>query len=525
MTKSVLFFMLTVLSLGMYAQDITVEGSIFNAQTKEAVSNVEVRLKGAINIEAKSDEQGHFKMIVPEKSSKKLVFTADGFDKQEIDAIESMEVFMVPATRVNQYGKSISQRTPIDVENRDGILVFESADKKFKYWFDSRLYFDGAYFFDENAYNPIGNGVNVRRARFAIKANLWQNWYGELDLDFAGAVMELKDAYLKYTTDNQKFNFKIGNFKEGFSMESTTTSRYLMFTERSLVNELAPSRHMGVNGTYSDQLFTAIAGVHFQKVGEAEEVAFTEAKNKDDGIDEGISFTGRLAIHPKIGENLLVHVGGGASYRTPKTSWETERAFRLSTRSLTTINRKKYLDTDEFSAIDNQFLTGAELAFAYKNIMFQGEYMMTQFNRFEGYENAKFDGFYAQAGYLIFGGNYNYNNGEAEFTQVTRGKEWGDLELAIRYDYLNLNDFEAQIYGGSAQAYTIGLNYYVNDNVKFMLNYSILDHDRYANGKGKLNVGHDVDGNLTSDYKTIIEEAGTAGDDFGFIQARIEIDF
>ena len=49
------------------------------------------------------------------------------------------------------------------------------------------------------------------------------------------------------------------------------------------------------------------------------------------------------------------------------------------------------------------------------------------------------DGFYAQAGYLLFGGKYNYNKAEGEFTRVSRGKEYGDLEVAFRYDYVGLS--------------------------------------------------------------------------------------
>ncbi|MCK7581878.1 MAG: hypothetical protein MZV65_43820 [Chromatiales bacterium] len=48
-----------------------------------------------------------------------------------------------------------------------------------------------------------------------------------------------------------------------------------------------------------------------------------------------------------------------------------------------------------------------------------------------GYEDYTADGFYASLSYLIFGGKYNYNEEEGEFTQVTRGKEWGDIEFAV----------------------------------------------------------------------------------------------
>jgi phosphate-selective porin OprO/OprP len=126
---------------------------------------------------------------------------------------------------------------------------------------------------------------------------------------------------------------------------------------------------------------------------------------------------------------------------------------------------------------------------------------------------------------MLFGGKYNYNEAEGEFTQVGRGKDWGDVEVALRYDYLNLNDKKAEIMGGSANGFTGGISYYANQNVKFMLNYTYINHDRYANGKGKLFVGTDANGYPTKDYMKVTEPAGKGGDDYGFIQARIEIDF
>ena len=103
--------------------------------------------------------------------------------------------------------------------------------------------------------------------------------------------------------------------------------------------------------------------------------------------------------------------------------------------------------------------------------------------------------------------------------------EKGDLEVAFRYDFIDANDFDAEIYGGSAEGYTFGLNYHFNPNVKFMMNYTYNNHDRYANGKGKLYVGHDENGDLTKDPFQVVEATGKGGDDFGFVSFRIEVDF
>jgi phosphate-selective porin OprO/OprP len=43
------------------------------------------------------------------------------------------------------------------------------------------------------------------------------------------------------------------------------------------------------------------------------------------------------------------------------------------------------------------------------------------------------------------------------------------MELMLRYDCLNLNSGPVQ--GGEGGNVTAGLNYYVNNNIKFVLNY------------------------------------------------------
>ena len=435
----------------------------------------------------------------------------------------------------NQYG-IVVDRHPLNPEDREGILTFESADKGYKLWLDNRVYVDGAYFFDEDTYNPIGNGVTIRRARFAVKAILHKNWYGEIDLDFAGSEVEMKDMIVGYRFTEKEgwkknLSFRVGNFKESFSMESVTTSRYVSFIERSLVNEFAPSRHIGIQGRKYDKYWLVYSGIHFADLGDAEEVGFSKDNNKDFGMDEGYSWTTRVVGRvPLESLDMIWHFGTSYSYRTPKTSWESSSAWRHSTRTMSNINRKKYLDTDDIINVESRQLMGIELVGAWKNFMFQSEYMTsslsgTDLNGVKGITATTAEGLYAQVGWLIFGGRYQYNSGEGEFTRVKRGRDWGDIELAFRYDYLNLNDFDAQIYGGGANAYTVGLNYHVNSNVKFMLNYTYADHDRYANGKDKLFIGNDKNGDPTKDWSKVDETQGTPGEQFGFIQCRFEIDF
>ena len=429
----------------------------------------------------------------------------------------------IDSVRINQYGQQVSWLS-LNPEAQEGILNFTSDDGSYRFWMDNRVQLDAAVF-SNDVYNPIGNGVNIRRARLAFKAILWNNWYAELDLDFAGSAIEMKDMIVGYIFDEQNLILKAGQFKESFGMETTTSSRYLTFMERSFISKMDASRHLGVQATHWRDRYLLIGGVHFNTQGEYEEVEFSQDQNKDFGIDEGYSLTGRAVFRPIIDQDKVLHLGVAGTYRTPKTHMEVPNTSRYSTRSHTSINRKKYIDTDDIKDVENEVGLNFELAGAFKNLMFQGEYKNYSVNRMNDLETVNINGFYIQAGYLLFGGRYNYNKADGEFTRITRGKDWGDLEIALRYDYVNANDIDAGVYGGSAEGYALGLNYHFNPNVKFMVNYIYNNHDRYANGKGKLYVGHDVNGDLTKDPFQVIEETGKGGDDFGMLSFRIEIDF
>lgn len=444
-----------------------------------------------------------------------LVLYSIGSTAQELKKSDTL--------RLNQYGQEVSFKS-LNAESQDGVLRFTSDDNSYSIWLDNRVQFDGA-FFPNNVYNPIGNGAMIRRARFGVKAIFWTNWYGEIDLDFAGSAVELKDAYVKYTVDADNFNMKAGHFKESFGMETTTTSRYLTFIERALSSKLDPSRHLGVQINYWADHYLLTAGVHFNTIGELEEVTFSQDANKDFGVDEGYSYTGRAVFRPIIDDEKVLHLGVAGSYRTPKSTAEVIGSYRFSTRSISTINRKKYIDTDDILDVDHNTMLGFELAGAYKGFMFQSEYKTVDVNREADLKTMNINGYYVQAAYLLFGGKYNYNGADGEFTRIERGKDYGDLEIALKYDFVDANDAKAEIFGGSAEAYTVGLNYHFNPNVKFMVNYVYLNHDRYATGKGKLFVGHDADGNLTKDPAEVVETEGNAGDDFGMLAFRIEVDF
>jgi phosphate-selective porin OprO/OprP len=403
---------------------------------------------------------------------------------QQIDSLEK-------ETRISLYGVKMN-RTPLTAEERNGILYFESPDRNYSFWLDSRIQLDGAVFFGENeGAEPIGNGVAIRRARFAVKAQVTKNWFGQLELDFSKGIPEIKDAYLRYSGLGF-LEIQAGNFKEMFSMEENHTSRYLAFMERPMsVSALAPSRHLGLQVQANHKWLLASAGLFFQAVEDEGMYDNVQDNNKDYGRGPGYSVTAKVIAMPFYSrEDKGIHLAVAGSYRTPKSTVSPKKygGMELSTRNATFINRKKYLDTDMIPDVHHNMLLNTEFAAHYKGFRFQAEYINSflQLNDPVPFDDGEvtrlyFKGWYVHAGILLFGGRQRYDTHYGEFSQPLRGRKWGDLELLLRYDYLDLNSHH--ILGGEGQNFTAGLNYYVNNNVKIVLNYTYTENRTIEGGE------------------------------------------
>ena len=437
---------------------------------------------------------------------------------------------------IDQYGNKVDVKE-VTATERDGILVFESKDKDFKFWFDSRVQVDfGHYFGAQEWADPIGDGASIRRARFAVKTQINRDWYGEVDMELANGSFELKDAIVRYSgLDN--WQFSVGSQKPDFSMSRNTSSRYLEFMERPMVvSAFAPSRHLGVFAKYNNKYFFGSASILFQEIEGQETRDFVENNNKSYGMDEGLSYIGKIVVRPVNEANLGLHIGGAVMYDQPKTSDEFGYygGTRFSCRNATNISRKKYIDTDDIKNTDHNLIATAELAFHVDGLRFESAWMSDW--TYMDPEKVVLDkpyhfyGWYIETGYLLFGGLQSYDSGSAKFNRVRNGRSWGDVELGLKYEFIDMNDYEGRatdvaIFGGSAELYGAALNFYLGKNTKIALNYQYVNNDRYANGKGKLYCGLDADGNATKDFTKVVGDAGQAGVNYHMLLARFQVAF
>jgi phosphate-selective porin OprO/OprP len=450
---------------------------------------------------------------------------------------------------VNQYGVTVST-FPLKPEAQNNILVFENQEKGYKFWMDNRVQVDAGTFFgmengmmNEETMKPeMKGGVMLRRVRMALKAQVSDDWYGEVDMDMADGTFELKDAIIEYT-GLKNFSFKAGNFKEDFSTNETSSSRYLSLIERPMVvGTFGPSRHVGFQTRYRAADWLRFSGgVSWQAVDNWQTRFNVEEFNKD-GMGMGANYTGKVVFMPWLAENHGLHIGYNASYRNGRKTDDdyidgdqlTGRGYMgnyFSTRNSYSVNRTKYMST-EFYGVDHDILQGVELGGFKNGFKAYGEFIWNKSvmdPTYPGITNTtpkKFYGWFVEASYLLFGGEHRYDGSQSEFTQPTRGKKWGDIEIVARYDYLNLNSEDinkgSDIRGGQGENYTLGLSFYANNNVKLMLNYQYSYNDRWAGNKGKAFVGRDANGELTKNPLAVVSNGGVR---FNALQCRFQIAF
>lgn len=413
-----------------------------------------------------------------------------------------------------------------------GKLHFASKDEKFKLWFDNRVMIDAAYYLPSSDIEGLSskpnkdletddgefrfsNGISVRRARFGIKATLYDKWFAELDIDFAYNEVELKDVFLGYRF-NDHWSVKVGQFKEPMSMERLTSSRYLNFPERPMaVDAFAAGRRLGAAFTGWGNRWWVSAGVFGRKIDLIQ-------KEKNRG-DDGWSVTGRVAVSPLNNGDMTLHIGAYGTFRKPDMSGTADRVTEFRCFPEGRVDRRRYVRA-EIENVRHYGTAGVEFGFRWNKALLKGEYIYTRLARYgyDGKERANipdcdFNGWYAAASYIILGEQRRYAPDDAEFGPMNIARKGGNLEIAARVGYLNLNDFhspKAAVTGGSAYAYSAALNWYPVSNIALGLSYTFLNHDKYADDKG----------HITAGGKTL-REAMPGGLDFGIIQTRFLISF
>jgi phosphate-selective porin OprO and OprP len=398
-------------------------------------------------------------------------------------------------------------------------LEVESADKKFRVHIGGRTQFDGVWIQDtENLAGAGGaldeDGVAFRRARLRADGTLYEFIDYAAEFDFVNTVND--NVGLQPAGEANVINVpaptdlwfdlkhvplvghvRIGNMKEPIGMEHMTSSRYLEFLERSynqdaftgaFNNGFTPG--IMLHNRFDDERGTWATGVYKNTVN-------VFGYNAGDGE---YAWTSRATylLWTENDDRELVHVGIAGSIRQPDQNRARYRT-RMSVRNGPGALNPVVADTGFFETTQQNFL-GGELASNLGPLSLQAEYIgawnLDSVGNFRAFNGVPLGttfvyGWYAEALYFLTGEHRPYDHHSGAFTRIVPNEnfDWhggpGAWQIGARYSQLNLD--RDGLLGGVVDDVTLGLNWFLNPNLKLQWNYVCTFRDSFR---------HDVDGRI-----------------------------
>jgi phosphate-selective porin OprO/OprP len=395
-----------------------------------------------------------------------------------------------------------------------------------------RIHVDGAAF-DQNDASIVqaGSGdresydsVYFRRARIGVSGDMFDVVDYKIEMDFAGQTA-FKDVYITIKELPLLQNVRVGHFYEAFGLEAQTSSNYITFMERSLINEVGQigGRKMGVMAfgwSESEYVTWSVSGNTTLSKENPPGFPFDgRTGNKDDffgaptypvggryGLYDdngGYAVSMRGTYLPWYDEcsngRGLLHTGFSYTYRdVPTLVPGQSQRYRITqrpeaARGNNVVNTGWMDDTDSINAF------APEVAFVYGPFSVQSEYIWMNLNRTTS-ANPNFDGGYIYVSYFLTGENRTYDRQRGVFSRVKPYENFfrvrtedgcvetgkGAWEVGYRCSYLNLAD--AGVNGGRVVDHTFGVNWYLNPYTRLMANYIRSETTERAPGVGVMDI-------------------------------------
>ena len=366
------------------------------------------------------------------------------------------------------------------LESKRGIGPYD-----YRYKFGAQLSYDLAYI-DEADQQYFKN--DWRRVRVYNKGSFFRRaLFYELEYSFTGPN-HYKDIFLGYKNRYKPFDLnyrvKFGNIKIPFSLERYTSSKYNTFMERALVDAYGESRKLGgellLRKKFKKKHYTNLFLSYF-------------GNSIDERIDSqtntsGYSIRGTYAY--KFRKNHLISIGGAYFAQNMNGA---DVKFNESAESF--LMNDKYISASvkNVDTVDKQNL---ELLYIYDKYSLQGEYTLSNVrainkSRTATYVDYSFYGYYLQGSYFLIGNGRKYKLSNSTIKKPSLSKE-GAIELAFRYSFIDLNsegvENNREVNNGTQSDYTLGVNYYHNDEIKLMVNYIIAEPKDTKLYSGRLQV-------------------------------------
>lgn len=367
---------------------------------------------------------------------------------------------------------------------RDG-FTWESGDKENSISLNGRIHADYRQF-DVNSGSGTtanaqdANTFDVRRAYIGVSGRIAGDWTFEAVADVAQTSAPQLDVAWVNWGQYKEVQFRAGQFKMPMVLEELTSSRFIDFTERSYVDQLAPAKERGamLHGSPFTGVFYGLALSNGN--GKNNNETSSTADGKDVIARLGANFAEIIG-----NKDMVLHVAGAWS-DGHEAQAATLPAARTEARGITFFSPTLATDYDRER-------TAAELSLAWNQFKVQSEWLTANFKTTAGAPiDRDISAYYGEVMWLITGEKYAdaYRSGAYSSIKPLRAYKkgtdgWGALEFGLRYSKYDAGDWPT-VAGSSreADAVTVGLKWIPNTNTRVYLNYVMTEFDQPVNVVG-----------------------------------------
>jgi phosphate-selective porin OprO/OprP len=343
------------------------------------------------------------------------------------------------------------------------------------------------------ANNPAKNDFYMRTVRPGVKGTIYKYYDFNVAFEFGHGISDLWDGYMGFN-HLPWAKLRFGQFKQPFSLDwySPVDSRDFIGLPLPIGN-LTPGRDIGVmlHGNirkgfvnYSLSLCNG-----------------TGINTSDTNDDKDI--VARLVFTPFNGStNALLkglHLGGGITYGNQ----EAERdEMRLEGKFFTAGETVFFQINEDVFHDGDRSRYGAEVAWIIGPFAVKGEWVSMDLDdlyiqRGGSKDDFRFDGSYISLSYVLTGESQPFKDGK--YGMITPKQDfdpqkgtWGAIQLVARYESLSLDSdlftkgyADPNNYTDGADGFTLGVNWYLNDKIRAMINYNRTEFDGHILKDGK----------------------------------------
>ncbi|HEX4871463.1 MAG TPA: porin [Nevskiaceae bacterium] len=351
---------------------------------------------------------------------------------------------------------------PWKIKTQGGLTV-ESADGRNKITLDGRIQFDAMMF--DGLYNDANDGADasdtrIRRARLGIGGTIDQDW------DFTVVFETLDDtrqsnvyqAQLTYTGFDV-FDITGGRFKRPFALEEISSSNWISTIERSIATDLT-ANNIAQSGLMLSQVYDTAHGP-VSWYASVQEDGLQNANGRDQ-----YGYYARGAWAPLHGKEQTLHLGLAVAELSLPEDFELTLGTRLGVSAAQ--NQTLAVVADD----DRQY--GLEAAWIRGPLSVQAEYVNRTLGEQGG--DTEIEGGYLQATFTLTGESREYKKYPARIDRIKPANaRYGAVELVAK-----LEQVDVRVNGAAEQTVnltTVGANWYLNQNLRLMLNVLSADGD------------------------------------------------